>query len=89
MSPSFRKKRKPEDAAEPVEATVNGNGAAPAAEAVEPTSFDQEQRVAAAWAPAEPRPVGFFDLVERPEVVVGAAFVGGLLLARVVRSIGR
>ena len=72
-----------------MEGAANGDVALPVAEAAQPTALDQEQRVAAAWAPSEPRPVGVFDLVERPEIVVGAAFVGGLLLARVVRSIGR
>jgi len=72
-----------------VEVTASSDVAQPVAEAAQPSSIDQERQVAAAWASSEPRPVGVFDLVERPEIVVGAAFVGGILLAKVVRSIGR
>lgn len=41
------------------------------------------------WEPDATRPVGVFDLVERPEIVVGAVFVAGFVIGRLARRIGR
>ena len=44
----------------------------------------------AAGLPSSPRPVGGIELVRaRPEVLVGAAFAGGVIAAFLLRRLGR
>ena len=62
---------------------------APASRVYEPEPHEARAPAGATAAPGSGWPDAGIDFSERPEYLVGAAFGGGLLLALILRKLGR
>jgi len=82
----------PENPVQPGDESVGDVPAAPSPET--PTVVDSIPAPAPAWTPPEPPPesaraTAGAIVAERPEIAVGGAFAGGLVLALILKRLAR